>query len=68
MTKLFNPTLPDLNDPNTLSKSRNQVSNEKIKSSHATAELTVEARHGHKFDKSRNLKALIDAGSSGRVI
>jgi hypothetical protein len=65
MTASFNPTLSDLsdlNDLNMLSELRNQVSNKKIKLSHATAELTVEAQHGHKLDKSRNLTALIDAG------
>jgi hypothetical protein len=68
MTASFNPTLSDLNDLNMLSELRDQVSNKKIKLSHATAELTVEARHGHKLDKSRNLKALIDTGSSGCII
>jgi hypothetical protein len=68
MTALFNPTLPDLNDLNTLSKSRDQVSDKKIKSSHATAESTVEAGCGHKLDESRDLKASIDTGSSGCVI
>jgi hypothetical protein len=68
MTASFDPTLSDLNDLNTLSESLNQVSNEKIKLSHATTESTVETRHGHELDKSRNLKALIDTGSSGRII
>jgi hypothetical protein len=42
MTASFNPTPPDLNDLSMSSKLCNQVSNKKIKSSHATAELTVE--------------------------
>jgi hypothetical protein len=50
------------------SKLLNQVSDKKIMSSHATAELMVETRHGHKLDKSRNLKALIDTGSSRCII
>jgi hypothetical protein len=47
MTASFNPTLSNLNDLNTLSELRNQVSNKKIKLSHATTELIVEIRHGH---------------------
>ncbi len=50
MTASFNPTLSDLNNLNILSELRNQVSNKKMKLSHATTELTVEARHGHKLD------------------
>jgi hypothetical protein len=68
MTALFNPTPPNLNDLNILSKLRDQVSNKKIESSHATTELTVETRCGHKSYESRNLKASIDTGSSGCVI
>jgi hypothetical protein len=68
MTTSFNPTLPDLNDPNMSSMLRNQVSDKKIKSSHVTAESTVEVRCGHKLDKSRNLQALINAGSPGCII
>jgi hypothetical protein len=68
MTASFNPTLPDLNDLNLLSKSCDQVRDLKKKSSHTTAELTVGTRHRHKSDKSRDPKASIDTGSSGRVI
>jgi predicted aspartyl protease len=59
---------PDLNDLNILSNLRNQMSNKKSKLTHATTEVVVEVRYGHKLDKSRNLKALIDTGSSGCII
>jgi hypothetical protein len=42
MTASFNPTLSNLNDLNASSESRDQVSDKKIKLSHATTELTVE--------------------------
>ena len=62
------PLPSNLNDINILSNLRNQVSNKKIKTTHFTTELIVEIRHGHKLKKSRNLKALIDTGSSGCII
>jgi hypothetical protein len=58
----------DLYDLNILSSLRNQVSNKKAKSKHIATELIVEIRHGEKLNKSRNLKALIDTGSSGCII
>jgi hypothetical protein len=45
-----------------------QMSNEKMKLTHATAESIVEMRHSDRLDRSRNLKASIDAGSSGCII
>jgi hypothetical protein len=57
----------DLYDLNILSSLRNQVSNKKAKSKHIATELIVEIRHGKKLNKSRNLKALIDTGSSGCI-
>ena len=62
------PLPSNLNDINILSNLRNQVSNKKVKTTHFTTELIVEIRHGHKLKKSRNLKALIDTGSSGCII
>jgi hypothetical protein len=63
-----NGSSPSLNDLNILSSSRNQVSNKKPKLKHASTELIVEMRHGEKLNKSRNLKALTDTGSSGCII
>jgi hypothetical protein len=65
----LDPNLLNLNnDQNILSKLRNVVTNKKTKLSHATTEIIVEVRYGDKLDKSRNLKALIDTGSSGCII
>jgi hypothetical protein len=68
MTAPLTPPNPDPNDLNILSNLRDAASNRKMKLTHATTELIIEVRHGDKLDKSRNLKALIDAGSPGCVI
>jgi hypothetical protein len=77
--KVFKKTLPlstndsnnsqhGLNDLNILSSLRNQIRNKKSKLKHVSTELIVEVRYGEKLNKSRNLKALIDTGSSGCII
>jgi phosphopantothenoylcysteine synthetase/decarboxylase len=68
MTQPFTEPSASLHDINILSSLRNQVSNKKIKLTHPTTELIAEVRYGDKLDKSRNLKALIDTGSSGCII
>ena len=58
----------DIQDLNILSNLRAQASNKKAKLSHLSTEIIVEIRHGEKLNKRRNLKALIDTGSSGCII
>jgi hypothetical protein len=58
----------DFLELNILSKLHNQISNKKPKLNHTVTELIVEVRYGEKLKKSRNLKALIDTGSSGCII
>jgi transposase InsO family protein len=55
-------------DLNILSNLRTHISNKKAKLTHLATELIVEVRYGDKLNKSRNLKALIDTGSSGCII
>jgi hypothetical protein len=55
-------------DLNILSKLRTFNNNKKIKLTHLTTELIVEVKYGNKLNQSRNLKALIDTGSSGCII
>jgi hypothetical protein len=55
-------------DLNILSNLRNQVSHKKTKLNHVATELIVEVRYGDKLNKSCNLEALIDTGSSGCII
>jgi hypothetical protein len=55
-------------DLNILSNLRHQVINKKAKHYHVVTELIVEVRYGHKLNQNRNLKALIDSGSSGCII
>jgi hypothetical protein len=68
MTAPLPPQNIDRNDLHILSNLHNTSSNKKMKLSHSTTELIVEVRFGDKLDKSRNLKALIDTGSSGCII
>ena len=58
----------NVQDLNILSNLRTRLSNKKTKLSHLTTELIVEVRYGEKLNKRRNLKALIDTGSSGCII
>jgi hypothetical protein len=55
-------------DLSILSNLRTHASNKKVKLTHPTTELIVEIKHGKKLNQSRNLKALIDTGSSGCII
>jgi hypothetical protein len=55
-------------DLNILSNLCTHVSNKKAKLNHLATELIVEVRYRDKLNKSRNLKALIDTGSSGCII